>query len=36
MNKVLLSCLALLPFMASAQTETLRLTLDDCITMARR
>ena len=36
MNKVLLSCLALLPFMASAQTDTLRLTLDDCITMARR
>ena len=36
MNKVLLSCLALLPFMASAQTDTLRLTLDDCIVMARR
>ena len=36
MNKVFLSCLALLPFMASAQTDTLRLTLDDCITMARR
>lgn len=36
MNKVLLSCLALLPFMASAQTDTLRLTLDDCITIARR
>ena len=36
MNKVLLSCLALLPFMASAQIDTLRLTLDDCITMARR
>ncbi len=36
MNKVLLSCLALLPFIASAQTDTLRLTLDDCITMARR
>ena len=36
MNKVLLSCFALLPFMASAQTDTLRLTLDDCITMARR
>ena len=36
MNKVLLSCLALLPFMASAQIDTLRLTLDDCITIARR
>ena len=36
MNKVLLFCLALLPFMASAQIDTLRLTLDDCITMARR
>ena len=36
MNKVLLFCLALLPFMASAQIDTLRLTLDDCITIARR
>ena len=36
MNKFFLSCLALLPFMASAQTDTLRLTLDDCIAMARR
>ena len=36
MNKVLLSCLVLLPFMASAQIDPLRLTLDDCITMARR
>jgi len=36
MNKALLSCLVLLPFVASAQTDTLRLTLDDCIAMARR
>jgi outer membrane protein TolC len=29
-------CLLLLPFKAQAQTDTLRLSLDDCIAMARR
>ncbi|MBO4802349.1 MAG: TolC family protein [Bacteroidaceae bacterium] len=36
MNKVILLCLILLSFSAQAQTDTLRLTLDECIMMARR
>ena len=36
MNRLLFFCLALLPLSTQAQTDTLRLTLDECITMARR
>ena len=36
MNKVFAFFLALLPHFGLAQTDTLRLSLDDCIAMARR
>ena len=36
MNKLILILLCLLPFAGSAQNDTLRLSLDDCIAMARR
>ena len=36
MNRVFFLCLVLLPHFGLAQTDTLRLSLDDCITMARR
>ena len=36
MNRLFFFCLALLPLSTQAQTDTLRLTLDECITMARR
>ncbi len=36
MNRLIFFCLALLPLSTQAQTDTLRLTLDECITMARR
>ncbi|MBR2291725.1 MAG: TolC family protein [Prevotella sp.] len=36
MNKIVCFCLALLPLATFGQSDTLRLTLDDCITMARR
>ena len=35
MNRVFFLCLVLLPHFGLAQTDTLRLSLDDCITMAR-
>ena len=36
MNKFVCFCLALLPLEVFGQSDTLRLTLDECITMARR
>ena len=36
MNRVFFLCLFLLPHFGLAQTDTLHLSLDDCITMARR
>ena len=36
MNRVFFLCLVLLPHFGLAQTDTLRLSLDDCIAMARR
>jgi len=36
MNKFVCFCLALLPLEVFGQSDTLRLTLDDCIAMARR
>ena len=36
MNRVFFLCLVLLPHFGLAQTDTLHLSLDDCITMARR
>ena len=36
MNRVFFLCLVLLPHFGMAQTDTLRLSLDDCIAMARR
>ena len=36
MNRVFFLCLVLLPYFGLAQTDTLRLSLDDCIAMARR
>ena len=36
MNRVFFLCLALLPHFGLAQTDTLHLSLDDCIAMARR
>ena len=36
MNRMIVLCLLLLPFTAQAHTDTLRLSLDDCIAMARR
>ena len=36
MNRVFFLCLVLLPHFGLAQTDTIRLTLDDCIAMARR
>ena len=36
MNRIVCLCLLLLPFTAQAHTDTLRLSLDDCIAMARR
>jgi len=36
MNRVFFLCLVLLPHFGLAQTDTLRLSLDDCIVMARR
>ena len=36
MNRLVTFCLALLSLVASAQPDTIRLSLDECITMARR
>ena len=36
MNKIVCFCLALLPLATFGQTDTLRLSLDECILMARR